>query len=116
MIGKLNKVTGSGALHKAADAIAPPLQEHLEKTVGELSPALVQDDDSYQKTVVSPALLVASGAAGGVTSLIPGFKDKFSSAMIHLRDELLIRTETSVALVEDVKDRLPDVLVEGLKK
>lgn len=116
MLGKLNKVTGDGVFQKAADAIAPPLHEHLENTVGELSPALIQDDDSYQQSVVSPALLVASGASGGVTSMIPGFKDKFSSAMMHLRDELLVCTETGVALVEDVKERLPGVLVEGLKK
>ncbi len=116
MLGKLNKVAGNGALQKAADAIAPSLHEHLEKAVGELSPAMVQDDDSYRETVVSPALLVASGASGGVTSLIPGFKEKFNSAMIHLRDELLVCTETSVALAEDVKERLPNVLMEGFKK
>lgn len=116
MLGKLSKATGDGAVQKAADAIAPRLHEHLEKVVGELSPALIQDDDSYQQSVVSPALLVASGASGGVTSMIPGFKDRFSSAMVHLRDELLVCTETSVALAEDVRERLPGVLVEGLKK
>lgn len=116
MLGKLNKATGDGAMQKAADAIAPKLHQHLESTVGELTPALIQEDDSYRQSVVSPALLVASGASGGVTSFIPGFKEKFANAMMHLRDELLVCSETSVSLVEDVKERLPAVLLEGLKK
>lgn len=116
MLGKLNKATGDGAFQKAVDAIAPRLQEHLEKAVGELSPAMVQDDDSYRQSVVSPALLVASGASGGVTSFIPGFKEKFGNAMMHLRDELLVCDDSSVALAEDTRERLPGVLTEGLRK
>lgn len=116
MLGKLSKGKGDGALQKAIESIAPRLQEHLENAVAELSPAMIKDDDSYRQSVVSPALLVASGASGGVTSFIPGFKEKFGSAMMHLRDELLVCDDTSVALAENTRDRLPDVLTEGFKK
>lgn len=116
MLGKLSKGKGDGALQKAIESIVPRLQEHLENAVAELTPALIKDDDSYRQSVVSPALVVASGASGGVTSFIPGFKEKFGSAMMHLRDELLVCDDTSVALAENSRDRLPEVLTEGFKK
>src|SRR5690554_2017270 len=116
MLGKLSKGKGDGALQKAIEAIAPRLQEHLENAIAELSPAMIRDDDSYRQSVVSPALLVASGASSGLTSFIPGFKEKFGAAMMHLRDELLVCDNSRVALAEDSRDRLPDVLTEGFKK
>ena len=114
MFGKLKEAASGGVAKKVVDAIAPQLNEHLEK-VSELDPQKVNDDDFFTEKVSEPSLIAISAASSGVTKLIPGFDDKFKSAMIHIRNELVIAEEASIKLVDDFKERLPEVLLASLK-
>lgn len=115
MLGKLKSAIGDGAVQKAVDTIAPSLQPHLDKLT-ELSPDLVQNDDSYTQKFIDPTWLAISASSGGVLNMVPKAKEKFQKAMIHLRNELLIFDGNSVKVADDASSRLPTVLLEGFKQ
>ena len=122
MFGKLkaaaqDKLAGSGAVEKVVEKIRPELQVQLEK-VKSWSGSDIQCDRTFTANFIGPALTAVSLASSGVTSLIPGFDGRFTTAMLHTRDELVnvCGSTGQVALVDDFQDRLPQGLVEGLKK
>ncbi|KAB7628459.1 hypothetical protein [Alkalilimnicola sp. S0819] len=115
MFGKLKEAAGGAAVQKVVDAISPQLMEHTDKLTA-LKPESVRCDDTYTETFVQPALLAVSAASSGVTKLIPRFEERFSAALLHLRDELLDLGGERVALVEGFQERLPEVMLSGLKK
>lgn len=115
MFGKLKEASGGAAMQRAVDAISPKLMEQTEK-LKELDPAIVSDDESFTEKFSKPALLGVAAATGGVSALIPRFDDRFNAAMLHMRDELLVLDGGRVEFVEGFKERLPDVMLAGLKK
>jgi len=115
MFAKLKEATSGATVQKAVDAITPTLTEHLEK-VRTLEPGVVRDDASYSELFVQPALLAIGASSGGVTSLIPRFNERFKEVMLRLRDELLLLDGERVELVEDFRERLPQVVLAGLKQ
>ena len=122
MFGKLkaaaqDKLAGNGAIEKVVEKIRPEMQVQLEK-VKSWSGADIQCNQTFTANFIGPALTAVSLASSGVTSLIPGFDGRFTTAMLHTRDELvnICGSTGAVALVSDFQDRLPQVLVEGLKK
>jgi len=109
MLGKLKEKAGDKMLGKVVEQVAPSLKPHLDR-IQELDPQKVNDDTFYHEEVVSPALTAVKLASSGVAGMIPGFDDRFASAMRHLRDELLIVDAEKVALAEDFAARLPQVV------
>jgi hypothetical protein len=114
MLGKLKEAAGGAALQKVVGAVAPALTPHLDK-LSQLSPDLVRNDDSFKDKVIAPALLAIAGSTAGATALIPKFNEKFTQAMLHLRDELVVFEGDRISLVEGFQERLPSVLMAGLK-
>lgn len=119
MLGGLKNKIGGGAvdkvIDKAIDKFAPALTEHLDK-IKSLKPSEINDDAKFETLIIKPMLLSISGASGGVTKLIPKFDSRFTAAMFHVREELIVVDGEKVILVEDGQSRLPKVLVEGFKK
>lgn len=115
MLGKLKNLAGSAALKPVVDKVTPMLEPHLEK-IKALSPAAVQDDEQFKTTLIAPTLTAIAASTSGVTKMIPKFDEKFTNAMLHLRDELIIFDGNSVKLVDGFQGKLPTVLLEGLKK
>jgi hypothetical protein len=115
MFGKLKEATGGAAMQKAVDAISPKLIEQTDR-IKQLEPDIVRDDEAFTQKFSEPALVAMAAISGGITALIPRFKERFSSAMLHLRDELLVLDGDSVEFVEGFKERLPAVFLAGLKK
>ena len=115
MFGKLKDNLGSGAIDKAVNKFAPSLSVHMNK-IKELKPTDVLDNVKFNSMVISPMLLSISASSGGVTKLIPKFDQRFQSAMLHVRDELILIEDDKIKLAENSQTRLPTVLVEGFKK
>lgn len=115
MFGALKDKIGGGAIDSAIEKFAPALQEHMDK-IKSLQPADVQDDEKFTTMIVKPMLMSISASSGGVTKLIPKFETRFTGAMMHVRDELIIVDGSTVKLAEGSMDKLPKVLLEGFKK
>ncbi len=117
MFNKLKSAIGDGPVRAAVENFSQQVSEKLTE-VTTLSPADITDDARYKDYVVAPALLVVNASSSGMTSLIPNFEKRFSVAMLHLRDGLVIVDETNkiVGLVPGYQARVPDVLTEGFKK
>ena len=115
MLGKLKDMAGGAAAQKVVEHITPALQPHLDK-IKDLNPDVVQDDDRYKQTIVTPALTAVAAGSGGVTAMLPKFSEKFTNAMLHLRDELIVVEGGAVRLVDGFQQRLPAVLMAGIKK
>ncbi len=116
--GGLDAVKGkmdSGAMAPIIDKITPHVQPHLDKVLG-MSADHVQDDEKYKTNIVSPAVLAIHGSSSGATALIPRFDERFTIAMFHVRNELVICDQGKVGLAADCKSRLPSVLEEAFKK
>lgn len=115
MLGKLKQMAGNGAAQKAVDKIAPSLNEHIEK-IKSLDPEKVHDDAFFTETIIAPAQLAVASASGGVTSMIPGFKDKFANALLNLRNEIVQVADGKVTLVDDYQSKIAPALLAGLKQ
>ncbi|HET8706921.1 MAG TPA: hypothetical protein VFM46_11535 [Pseudomonadales bacterium] len=106
MFGKLKEVASAAATDKLVEKILPFVNEHFSSALS-LGAPLLKKDDTYNTHVIEPAYLATTAAAGGLTSLVPQFKDRFTQLFFVLRDELLLISEQEVALVPDFKDKLP---------
>lgn len=124
MLGKLKGSMGAlkdkaegPVLQGAIAKLAPELTPHLEKLKA-LDPATVRDDALFKNRFITPTALALAAASGGVTSMIPGFNDRFVRGMLHVRNELIVIDESSnnVSLTADFTSRLPKVLLEGFKQ
>lgn len=106
-----------GAIEKVVGQISPQLAPHLD-TINKLAGSVIKDDAAYEKMVISPILLSICASTSGATSLIPQFEKRFTQAMFHLRNEIIKIDETSgkVSLIDEYRDRLPSVLIEGFKQ
>ena len=73
---------------------------------------------TFTAKFITPALTAVALASSGITKLIPGFDKRFTAAMLHTRNELVtICPGTSkVGLADDYRQRLPQVLLDGLKQ
>lgn len=116
-IGALKDKAEGPALQGAVAKLTPALAPHLEKLKA-LDPATVRDDALFKSRFITPTALALAAASGGVTSLIPGFNDRFARGMLHVRNELIVIDESSnnISLAADFTSRLPTVLLEGLKQ
>jgi hypothetical protein len=116
LFDKLKNVVGDATIKKATDELGPVVAQKLQ-TVLHLNASEVADDAQFRSRFVDPTLLALKAASSGVIALIPHFDDRFTRAMLHLRNELIIidPEKDTVRLVPDVANRLPKVLLEGLK-
>lgn len=115
MFGKLKELAGNAAVKSVADQIMPLIAEQLEKFKS-LSPESINDDVVFDSVITQPLWLLVSSSAGGVTSLYPPLKEKFSGMMRHVRHELVVVKDGKIELVDGFKARLPGVMLDGLKK
>jgi len=116
--GGIDAVKGAmdgGAMTQVVDTITPHIQPHLDKVL-EMNTDDVQNDDQFKSNIVSPALIAASAASSGATALVPRFDERFSMAMLDIRDELVICEDGKVRLADDCQSRLPSVLEASFKK
>lgn len=115
MFGKLKESAGGAAVQKVVDALSPKLMEQTDR-LKDMEPDVVRDDESFTEKFSKPALVAVAAMSSGVTSLVPRFEERFSAAMLHIRDELLVLDGERVELVEGFKERLPDVMLTGFKQ
>jgi hypothetical protein len=111
------KIAGHGLSQSAVDALMPKVAP-IFAMVCDLAPSVVADEAKYRSLIVEPAWIAASAMTGGLASAIPDLHQRFDFALIHARDELLVVDTTTerVTLVDGAMSRLPQVLLEGLKK
>jgi hypothetical protein len=114
MLGKLKGMASSGALDKAVGLLSPGMQQNLDQ-IKQYNVSDMQDDDKFGALVSKPALIAFTASAGGVTKLIPGFDDKFMRMMVHLRNELIDLSGDFPKLQDGFQEKLPAVLMDGLK-
>jgi len=114
MFDKIKNMLGGSAVNKVVDKISPELTSQLE-VIKTLDINSVRDDEMYKKVVVGPSYMSVVAASGSVAQMIPGFENKFSKALIHIRNELVIYENDKPNLAKDFKERLPSVLKESLK-
>lgn len=105
----------SGSMSSVIETITPHIQSQIE-SITDMDVQSVQEDEPFKKFVVAPALTSINAASSGVTSLIPEFDARFNTAMLHVRDELVVFAGSGLSLVEDYKERLPSVLESAFKK
>jgi len=110
MLGKLKE----NASAKALAVIEPLVATQLEK-LAQLPPATVRDDASFRSKFVSPSILAVAAASGGATALVPGFNQRIEGLLFRLRDELVVEKEGRLALVDDYRARLPELVRAMLK-
>lgn len=114
MLGKLKKMASSGAVDQIVGKISPDLQKQLQ-AITSFNVSDLQDDDHFGQLVSQPALLSITASSGGITKMIPGFEEKFMGMMLHLRNELVDLSGEMPKLQEGFQEKLPTVLLEGLK-
>ena len=114
MFDKMKKMASGGALDKVVGMLSPELQGTLE-SIKQYNVTDLQDDEKFGGLVSKPALMTFTASAGGVTKLIPGFDDKFMRMMLHLRNELVDLSGDIPKLQDGFQEKLPTVLMDGLK-
>jgi len=113
MFGKIKDLLGGSAINKVVEKISPELTSQLE-VIKSLDINSVRDDELYKKAVVAPSYMSIVASSGSAVQLIPGFEDKFSKALLHIRNELVVYEDDKVNFVKDFQERLPTVLKESL--
>lgn len=113
MFGKLKEMAGSAATDKVVEKVLPFVNEHLSSCI-KLGAPLLQQDESFTTKVIEPAYLATVASTGGMTSLIPQFKERFSHAFFVMRDELLHFSGEGVELVAGFSEKLPATLKQAL--
>lgn len=116
MFGKLKESITSHGADTLANKLAPELENQLQAQISQVTPDVVFEDHSFHKYVVDPLRIAVSACISGADKLIPNFDEKFGIALLHIRDELIERQENQVAMVENYKEQLPDVLKSGFAK
>ena len=124
MLGKLKKgiaaakdKAGDGAMATAVEKISPALAPHIKK-LQDMDVAVIINDESFKEKFINPTLVAIAAATSGASKMIPKFDNRFTGAMLHIRDEILNMDEekNTITLVDKYQDKLPDVLKEGLSK
>lgn len=117
MFDKLKGAIGDSGIKNAVEKYSPQILEKLQG-ISKLNVADVKDDDRFKSIVIDPALFSIKAASSGATSLISNFDNRFSVALLHARNELVVVDEPNnkVSLASDCQARLVDVLIEGFKK
>ena len=117
MFNKLKSAAAETALRSALATYSGKINEKVAE-ITRLKPGDVQDDEKFRSYVVTPALLAVEASSSGATSLIPDFRNRFTAAMLHLRNELVVVDEAAgtVSLVPDYQSRVSSVLIEGFKQ
>jgi aspartate 1-decarboxylase len=117
MFDKLKGAVGEGALKSAIETYGPRIGAKIAE-ITQLKAADVKDDARFTSYVVKPALATVIASSGGATKLISNFDQRFTVALLHLRDQLVVIDEAndSVGLVPDYQARVVDVLKEGFQK
>jgi len=113
MFGKLKEQMAGSATDKVVARIGGDLEPHIQ-ALKQFKASDIQDDSLFESKITQPALIAIAAASSGVTQLIPGFNQKFSLALRHVRNELVCYDGDQVNLVDDYAERLPDVLKAGL--
>ena len=114
MLGKLKKMAAGGALDKIVGSLSPELQGTLQN-ITKFNVADLQEDEKFHGLISKPALMSITASSGGVTKLIPGFESKFMNMMLHLRNELVDLSGDTPKLQDGFQEKLPTVLMDGLK-
>ena len=115
MFDKFKNSIADNAIRSAIEKYSGRITERLPE-IAELSPLDVRDDARFHTAVIAPALAKVVTASGGATRLVPEFDQRFSKAMLHLRDQLVRMDEAGkVSLVPGYEARVSEVLVEGFK-
>ena len=123
LLGKLKEKAGD----KAKAQVMAQIEQHLGPEVTskldmfkELKPADVKDDEKYSSIVVVPGWKAIAAQVGPVAGLAKkaGFdlEEKFSSALFHVRDELIHVEDDKVKLDDDFNSKLVPTLMDALKK
>ena len=110
----LNKLRDM-ATNKVLGLIEPHFGKQLEAIKG-LSPADINDDSKYETLAIKPAFTAINAQTGMALGKLPKAEDKFRTMMFNVRDELIRVEGNKVSLVEGFAQKLPTVLLEGLKK
>jgi hypothetical protein len=116
MFDKFKNAVADNAIRSAIEKYSGRITEKLPE-IAHLPPLDVRDDARFHTTVIAPALAKVVAASSGATRLIPDFDQRFSRAMLYLRDQLVRIDEPAgkVSLVPGYEARVSDVLVEGFK-
>lgn len=114
MFGKLKNLVGDKVFNQAVEKIKAELEPYLGSLLT-MSPDNVNDDAFFTDKFVQPAKDKVEEKTSGVSKMIPGFDNKFKTAMFAVRDELVVAEGGKVSLVSDYSDRLPNVLKAALK-
>ena len=114
MFDKLKNAAGDLALKSAVEKYSHRIAEKLPELTT-LKAADVRNDAVYHSRVVAPALTKVVAASNGATRMIPDFDQRFSRAMLHLRNQLVVidASRDKVSLVPGYESRVSEVLLEG---
>lgn len=117
MFDKLKNAAGDVAIKSAIDKYSQRIAERLPEITTQKA-ADVRDDARYHALIVAPALSKVVAASNGATRLIPDFDQRFSRAMLHVRDQLVVvdAAADKVSLVRGYESRVSEVLLEGFRK
>ena len=116
MFGKLKDMAGGNATQVLIDKAAPEIKRKLQEVLSKVDANTVNHDDSFAQKVIPPLKMAVDASSSGATKLIPGFDNKFETAMFHLRDELIVTNDVNLELANDFDARLPEVLKAGFEK
>jgi len=116
MFDKFKSAVADNAIRSAIEKYSPRIAEKLPEITA-LEPIDVRDDARFHTSTIAPALAKVVAASGGATKLIPDFEQRFSRAMLHLRNQLVVIDEPKgkVSLIPGYRDRVSQVLIEGFK-
>lgn len=116
MFGTLKEMAGGNVTQALADKAGPEMKRKLQEILSKTDVNTVNDDDNFAQQVVPPLKMAVDASASGATKLVPDFDTKFETAMLHLRDELIVTNDYNLDLAADFDDRLPEVLKTGFEK
>jgi len=116
MFDKFKNAVADNAIRSAIEKYSGKIAEKLPEITA-LKPHDVRDDARFHSAVIAPALAKVVAASNGATRFVPGFDERFSRAMLHLRDKLVVVDTAAgkVSLVPDYEDRVSEVLIDGFK-
>jgi hypothetical protein len=116
MFEKFKNAVADNAIRSAIEKYSGRIAEKLPEITA-LKPHDVRDDSRFTAAVIAPALAKVVAASNGATRLVPDFDGRFSRAMLHLRNQLVVVDDSAgkVSLAPGYEARVSDVLIEGFK-